>query len=61
MSTDAFRKVQTAAAAGDREAQRALDALNAAAEAADAAKMTDGEKGLAEARRRYGPLRGDAA
>ena len=54
--------IRTAADGGSRRAQRALDALaRAAAEAAAEAAVPDGERGLAEARRRYGPLPGDAA
>jgi len=54
--------IKTAAEGGNRQAQRALQAFaRTAAEAAAAAAMTDGERGLAEVRRRYGPLPGDAA
>ena len=54
--------IKTAAEGGNRQAQRALQAFaRTAAEAAAAAAMTDGERGLAEARRRYGALPGDAA
>ncbi len=60
---DDLATIRTAADGGDRHAQRALQALTrAAAEAAaEAAVPDDGERGRAEARRRYGPLPGDAA
>ncbi len=54
--------IKTAAEGGNRQAQRALQAFaRTAAEAAAATAVTDGERGLAEVRRRYGPLPGDAA
>ena len=54
--------IRTAADAGNRQAQRALRAFTrTAAEAAAEAAVPDGERGLAEARRRYGALPGDAA
>ena len=54
--------IKTAAEGGNRQAQRALQAFaRTATEAAAAAAVTDGERGLAEVRRRYGPLPGDAA
>ena len=54
--------IRSAADGGDRHAQRALEALaRTAAEAAAEAAVPDGERGRAEARRRYGPLPGDAA
>ena len=54
--------IKTAADGGNRQAQRALQAFTrTAAEAAAAAAVTDQERGLAEVRRRYGPLPGDAA
>ncbi len=54
--------IKTAAEGGNRQAQRALQAFaRTAAEAAAAAAVTDEERGLAEVRRRYGPLPGDAA
>ncbi len=59
---DDIATIRTAADGGDRHAQRALQALTrTAAEAAAEAAVPDGERGLAEARRRYGPLPGDAA
>jgi len=61
MSTDNYTKVKTAADGGDRQAQRALEALAQAAGAADEAARPGGERGIAEARRRFGPLPGDAA
>jgi hypothetical protein len=55
MSTE-YDKVKAAADGGDRRAQGALQALAQAAADADAAALPDtGERGLAEARRRYGP------
>jgi hypothetical protein len=55
---DDVATIKTAADGGDRHAQRALQALTrVAAEAA----VPEGERGIAEARRRYGPLPGDAA
>jgi len=60
MSTD-YDKVKAAADSGDRRAQRALQDLAQAAAAADEAALPAGERGRAEARRRYGPLPGDAA
>jgi len=55
---DDIATIKTAADGGDRHAQRALQALTrVAAEAA----VPEGERGIAEARRRYGPLPGDAA
>jgi len=54
--------IKTAADEGNRQAQRALQAFaRTAAEAAAATAVTDGERGLSEVRRRYGPLPGDAA
>jgi len=54
--------IKTAAEGGNRQAQRALQAFTrTAASAAASAAVPDGERGLAEARRRYGPLPGDAA
>jgi len=61
MSTDDYAKVAKAAADGDRRAQRALEALAQAAADADEAVLPGGERGIAEARRRFGPLPGDAA
>jgi len=59
---DDLATVRTAADGGDRHAQRALQALTRmAAEAAAEAAVPDGERGLNEARRRYGPQPGDAA
>ena len=60
MSTD-YDRVKAAADSGDRRAQRALQDLAQAAAAAAEAALPPGERGLAEARRRYGPLPGDAA
>jgi len=60
MSTD-YDRVKAAADSGDRRAQRALQDLAQAAAAADEAALPAGERGRAEARRRYGPLPGDAA
>jgi len=55
---DDVATIKTAADGGDRHAQRALQALTrVAAEAA----VPEGERGIAETRRRYGPLPGDAA
>lgn len=64
MSPDAYRRVAAAAAAGDPDAQSALEALNRAADAVAAPKSTrdpGGDKGIAEARRRFGSVPGDAA
>jgi len=59
---DDLATIRTAADGGDRRAERALQALTrAAAEAAAGAAVPDEERGLAEVRRRYGPLPGDAA
>ncbi len=59
---DDIATIRTAADGGDRHAQRALQALTrTAAEAAAEVAVPDGERGLAEARRRYGALPGDAA
>ncbi len=63
MSTDDYAKVKAAADRGDRNAQRALDTLaQAAAGLGEPTRpaQAGGEKGIAEARRRYGPPR-DAA
>jgi hypothetical protein len=60
MSTD-YERVKAAADSGDRRAQRALQDLAQAAADADAAALPPGERGRAEARRRYGPLPGDPA
>lgn len=60
MSTE-YDKVKAAADGGDRRAQGALQALAQAAADADAAALPPGERGRAEARRRYGPLPGDPA
>lgn len=57
-TAEAHRRLVDAAAAGNRDAQRALEALTAAA----AAVPDHGaEKGLREARRRFGTPPGDAA
>ena len=54
--------IKTAADGGNRQAQRALRAFTqTAAQAAAEAAVTDEERGLAEVRRRYGALPGDAA
>jgi len=59
---DDLATIKTAADGGNRQAQRALQAVTrTAAEAAAAAAVTDEERGMAEVRRRYGPLPGDAA
>ncbi len=59
---DDLATIKTAADGGNWQAQRALQAVTrTAAEAAAATAVTDGERGLAEVRRRYGPLPGDAA
>ena len=59
---DDIATIKTAAEGGNRQAQRALEAFaRTAAEAAAAAGVTDEERGVAEVRRRYGPLPGDAA
>ena len=59
---DDIATIKTAAEAGNRQAQRALQSFaRTASEAAAAAAVTDQERGLAEVRRRYGPLPGDAA
>ena len=59
---DDIDTIKTAAAGGNRQAERALRAVTqTAAQAAAAAAVTDEERGLAEVRRRYGPLPGDAA
>ncbi len=60
MSTD-YERVKAAADSGDRRVQRALQDLAQAAADADAAALPPGERGRAEARRRYGPLPGDPA
>jgi len=54
---DDVATIKTAADGGDRHAQRALQALTRVA----AEAVPEGERGIAEARRRYGPLPGDAA
>jgi len=59
---DDIATIKTAADAGNRQAERALRAVTqTAAQAAAQAAVTDEERGLAEVRRRYGPLPGDAA
>ena len=59
---DDIAAVKAAADGGNRQAQRVLQAVaRTAAEAAAAAGVTDEERGMAEVRRRYGPLPGDAA
>ena len=59
---DDIAAIKTAAEGGNRQAQRALQAFaRTAAEAAAEAAVPDGERGLAEARRRYGALPSDAA
>ena len=59
---DDISTIKTAAEGGNRQAERALRAVTqTAAQAAAAAAVTDEERGLAEVRRRYGPLPGDAA
>jgi len=59
---DDLATIRTAADGGNRQAQRALRAFTqTAAQAAAEAAVTDEERGLAEVRRRYGPLPGDAA
>jgi len=56
---DDIATIKTAADGGNRQAQRALQAFaRTAAEAAAAAGVTDGERGLAEVRRRYGTTTG---
>ena len=59
---DDLATIRTAADGGNRQAQRALRAFTqTAAQAAAEAAVTDEERGLAEVRRRYGALPGDAA
>ena len=59
---DDLATIKIAAEGGNRQAQRALQAFaRTAAEAAAATAVTDGERGLAEVRRRYGTAAGDAA